>query len=395
MIENMFLKNTINRSPQRGRYPRWTKEEEQVIETEYKKGTSYSKIGIMLGKAKDTVQKKAIRMGFSERTPQWTLREVEQLQVLYKTGLDLSKIAETLCRSIPSVAMKCSNLGLSERLTYWTEKDIEILKSEYVKRTSSRKIASMLNKDIFSIRTKANELKITHPRLYEVNHNYFEIINSQKKAYWLGWLITDGYIRSDSRRIVLKLAAKDIDVLEDLKHDLQADYPINYERPRKTIYKGIRVNGTGAYYLAMTSEKMKNDLAKYGVIPNKTYICKFPHNLKEEYYPGFVAGAISGDGSISIYKKKNALAGNIVGTKELIESMKKILVTNTRYNNAKKILKRTDSKNLYSLCFSTGQVILLYWWFKENGISLMPRKNKIIEDYITAYPEKCNIMRAG
>ncbi len=319
----------------------------------------------------------------------WTKDETKKLEELYNNGMSTKEISEFFGRSLHSIRMRTSNLGISNRLKNWTDNEIYILKREYGNRTTSEDISKILNRDIHTVRTKACSLGITNPRKYDVNHEYFSEVDSQKCSYWLGWLMSDGCVRSDNNRISLKLATKDKCVIEDLKEDLQAENPLYYEKPINKEYKGIPVIGTGSYRLSISSRKMKEDLSVYGIVPAKTYICEFPKKLKEEYYPGFISGLISGDGSISVYKRKNYLSGSFVGTKSLVESVKRILVDKTGYNPDKKIMDLKHSEALYALYFSKGQVLSLYLWLKDNGIPLMPRKNKIIEEYINNNPNKC------
>ena len=46
------------------------------------------------------------------------------------------------------------------------------------------------------------------------------------------------------------------------------------------------------------SAKIKQDLIKYGVIPNKTGFAKIPNKLDKRFYPDFIRGYFDGDGSI-------------------------------------------------------------------------------------------------
>ena len=58
--------------------------------------------------------------------------------------------------------------------------------------------------------------------------NYFSKIDSSEKAYWLGFLFTDGAVDENkgSKRIRLQLQQKDISILEKLKECLQLDSKI-------------------------------------------------------------------------------------------------------------------------------------------------------------------------
>ena len=63
-------------------------------------------------------------------------------------------------------------------------------------------------------------------RIYQVNENYFESIDSDEKAYWLGFLSADGYIHEGRNTITLALQESDKVHIEKFKKAISATYPI-------------------------------------------------------------------------------------------------------------------------------------------------------------------------
>ena len=126
-----------------------------------------------------------------------------------------------------------------------------------------------------------------------IKSNYFSIIDSPEKAYWLGFLFTDGSVDHyhTCGRIRLQLQEKDEEILEQLKEDLCIDSKIIYNK---------RSNGT-CCSVEFVDEQIYNDLAKYGIIPNKTYnINRIPYEtIPEEYLEAYALGLFDGDGSLS------------------------------------------------------------------------------------------------
>ena len=125
---------------------------------------------------------------------------------------------------------------------------------------------------------------------YRINQTYFENIDTQEKAYWLGFLYADGYIKitpsGGCTCVRLKLAIKDISHLEKFKHSLESTHPIEiYET--KNPYCQISIG----------SKKMVNDLINQGCTKNKGYKIRFP-NIKEELKSHFIRGYFDGDGSV-------------------------------------------------------------------------------------------------
>ena len=59
---------------------------------------------------------------------------------------------------------------------------------------------------------------------------------------------------------------------------------------------------SGYSKLYFYSKEIKQDLQKFGIVPNKTYsedYC-FPHLLREEFYLDYIRGLFDGDGSVKI-----------------------------------------------------------------------------------------------
>lgn len=132
-------------------------------------------------------------------------------------------------------------------------------------------------------------------RKYELNQNFFENIDSEEKAYWLGFLYADGNVRiSKSGQHLIQLKVYDKEVIEKFLKSLNCNMPI-----------GEYTNWTGHKYFGahLTSEKMFSDLCKHGCVPNKSLILKFPE-LSKEMAKHFIRGYFDGDGSVFINCKK-------------------------------------------------------------------------------------------
>ena len=62
---------------------------------------------------------------------------------------------------------------------------------------------------------KKNNFELTNRR-FDVNHSYFSTIDSEEKAYWLGFLFADGCVRKThtGSQVVLKLSIKDAQAIK-------------------------------------------------------------------------------------------------------------------------------------------------------------------------------------
>lgn len=127
-----------------------------------------------------------------------------------------------------------------------------------------------------------------------VKENFFEIIDSEEKAYFLGLMFTDGSIildNSEGKRspmIRLQLKLSDIQILEDFRQILNLNSKLIYDKRAKKE----------SAILSLRSKKMAEDLSKYGIVPNKTYKTRHLPEVPKHLKKHFLRGLIDGDGSI-------------------------------------------------------------------------------------------------
>jgi len=137
-------------------------------------------------------------------------------------------------------------------------------------------------------------------RKYKINENYFNIIDSENKAYILGFISADGGVKDKVLTIAQSSKNGEI-LLEWIKNELNSNH-ILYLRKRK------KITHNDAYILQITSPQIIEDLNKYNILENKKYNNEFPNLLNIKYFKQYIRGYFDGDGCVGIYyekKKKN------------------------------------------------------------------------------------------
>lgn len=126
-------------------------------------------------------------------------------------------------------------------------------------------------------------------RQFNLNDSYFSSEN-ERMAYLLGFLASDGTIDKKNNRIKIGLSSVDKDFLIMIKKELGYEGDIlDYQTS----------NGFNVSELTFTSQQIKKDLAKYNIVPNKTFTYTFPESLNKKYWIDFIRGYFDGDGSVS------------------------------------------------------------------------------------------------
>lgn len=200
---------------------------------------------------------------------------------------------------------------------------------------SVAKIAAMLN----STPTKVNNVlkkegvskrKFTEiNKRYSFNENFFETIDSEEKAYWLGFIAADGcvHINSYVKKFSLALAAKDKDHLELFIKSINATHPLR-------LRKGKRSQIFPSYVVTLHSLIFINSLTQLGIVPRKSLILK-PPIISKDLRKHWVRGYFDGDGSYSEEYHRYS----ITGTREILH----FILQETYLRNVK-IRPLSDSK---------------------------------------------------
>lgn len=147
-------------------------------------------------------------------------------------------------------------------------------------------------------------------RKYRVNDSFFETIDTEEKAYWLGFISADGcvYIKKNSGSKILEISLniKDVNHLVKLNKSLDSNYPI--------------IQNTNSCRVSIVSRKIYQDLLKLGVTERKSKtlippIEQIPSNLMFHYIRGY----FDGDGGFTTHDKYLTYAVNFCGTPQICE----------------------------------------------------------------------------
>jgi len=172
------------------------------------------------------------------------------------------------------------------------------------------------------------------------NRKYFETIDTEEKAYFLGFMFADGYVVQDKRhiwRVGLELHKRDKNIIKRFSRALCSEHPICQKRGRETVY------------IQIGSKEMAQDLIKHGCVPRKSLILKFPTTVPEHLLRHFIRGYSDGDGCVYWnFDKKFPTSircdWKLLGTKEFLEGVAEVLEKNL---DVKSNIRKQD--NIYQI----------------------------------------------
>ena len=236
-------------------------------------------------------------------------------------------------------------------------------------------VKDILNKYNIPIRNHHEAAILSNKnRESDKDKTYFSRENSNM-AWMLGFLASDGYISKKDNEIGIGLARKDHDILEIIRNELKLQTPV------KDYVNNL---GYDCSKLTWSCAEHKRDLAKYSIVPAKTFILEPPLNLNPKYYIDYIRGYFDGDGSVSILQE-HALRWQVCSaTKPIIE-----FVINTLYNqyNIPKVNIQMQVRHnpLYYCQYSTNATKQIYKILYTPNSLYLPRKYKHFTEIINSY----------
>lgn len=223
---------------------------------------------------------------------------------------------------------------------------------------------------------KENNVELTNRR-YNVNHSYFKVIDTEEKAYWLGFLYADGCVRrtKTGSQLILKLSIKDENHLKLFKSNIESEHKIFYDKNKTKTKKGA-ISISENCLIRIGSNELVEDLINQGCIPKKTFIINKP-KIEKKFYKDFIRGYYDGDGNLFYSEKSKASVLTIVCASQkfrefLIEFMSEI-------PNIGKIHEHKEKYNI-KIVNIVGIINFLDLLYKESKIHLN-RKKKYYEKY--------------
>ena len=225
------------------------------------------------------------------------------------------------------------------------------------------------------------------------NYDFFHTIDTEEKAYWLGFLFADGYVSAKTNSVGLNISLKDIDHLKKYNKSLNFSKGLNVTETHQFGSKDIHTNKNGeTMYMVstvITNKDLKQDLIACGCVPNKSLILTFPNEeifiesdtiTKKQLILHFIRGYFDGDGTLGLYQHSKTNTNMeeslmFVGTKPFLEKVQEYLGIGFLMQ------KKNCSENTYRLSYSTKKAYHAAKLMYENATVYLTRKYNIYLDF--------------
>lgn len=185
------------------------------------------------------------------------------------------------------------------------------------------KILGISQATVYKI-AKRNGVKLPKSRLnmskIYLDISYFEKIDSPKKAYWLGYICSDGCINHSLGKVTL--TSKDEEIITKFKEDIGSGHKID----SRDIYDKRTGKNYHRYSIQVTNSIFVSNILKHGLTDYKPLNTKIP-NINKDLIPYFIAGMFDADGCLSI-NDNGYVRASLIGTIEILEEIDKYLLDN-------------------------------------------------------------------
>lgn len=236
---------------------------------------------------------------------------------------------------------------------------------------SGHQIANELRVNYTTVHRWLRKLGLNLPNYHnelKFDNTIFDSIDTEEKAYWLGFLYADGYISTERDAVELSLMGSDVEHLEKFRTFL------GYKNPVRMGVVKCNKKEFSRCRLHLVNKHFRDTLIQLGCLPKKSLKLNFPNEsvfASKELIRHFIRGYFDGDGSIT-HTKDNRLEVIIVGTKEMLDGIMRYCPNCFASNRHKD--KRHPLSNTFMLVNTCNKATTFCHLIYDNATIYLQRK---------------------
>lgn len=354
----------------------WTLDEIEYLKNNYVEKTS-EEIGKNLNRSVQSVNAERDKLGLV-RNEAWTNKDIDYLVSNFES-MTHAEIGQVLNRTEQAVRAKCFDLNLFKKELPWTDEEVNFIKDYYMEMKTSE-ISKILNRTMSAIELKASRMGLKkYP--YTCDYHYFDEIDTEEKAYWLGFLTADGWINKSKKTNAgvtgIELQYGDIGHLKKFNKSISGNYQIT-DRWRTCPLSKYKDRKNHMCCIRIFSSTMYNSLNKIGFSNDKSYDFHIP-DLSPDLIRHYIRGYFDGDGCLCFTNKSFSISF-ITASFSLYEDLLKILETNSIKTNSR-IFTNEYGTTMYrpEINRFNDKINFLDWIYKDSNIYLDRKYKKYLK----------------
>ena len=248
----------------------------------------------------------------------------------------------------------------------------EVSKRYLQEQISLTKLGKEYNIDRRTLSKKFKDMGIdiiNRTNMLKFNDLVFDTIDTEEKAYWLGFIFADGYISNTNSvyKNVFELSLK----LLDIEHLYKFNKFMEHSDINHVKHDSYRCRW------CIMNKHLWNTLNNYGCTPNKSLSLSFPDKdvfKNSQLIRHFIRGYFDGDGSITFYKYVHTVSPHIllIGTKSFLQKIINVSLIPANIRHDKR-----HSNSTFSLEYSKEDGIKFINWLYNDCHVYLNRKYKL------------------
>lgn len=303
-----------------------------------------------------------------------THEKLKESLILYRKGYSITKIQHYLKISDTTISKYLKSKGeIIKNKEYYDSLFKEAMDKYNEGQLSLTYVSEMygIDRHALSRYFKKNGIKIpTSQSSPNIDENIFDEIDTEEKAYWLGFIYADGYISSRSNETRNGYKFELTSSLKDKNHMLKFAKFISFKN--KVIIDNYRCR------ILFGNKHIWNTLNNYGCTPRKSLTLKFPNKnifKSKDLIRHFIRGYCDGDGCLSWRNKEHTIPHlSILGTEEFLNTIQ----INTNHDKILKVHKdnRCGENSVRSLTYTGKTAKKISKFLYDNSNIYLDRKYK-------------------
>lgn len=222
----------------------------------------------------------------------------------------------------------------------------------------------------------------SYARKYNLNEHYFDVIDTEEKAYMLGFIYADGNNLFQTNRIAIQLSITDKEILQKFSQTMFGEENLKYHKNKNNKGKEFEYVALNMY-----SKHMSQHLATLGVVERKSHKITFPEWLNKTLYKYYIRGLIDGDGWIYLpNNNRDSPNVGLICTRKMNDFLKEFY---EKEFGIKSYLTKAHKQDINIMCEIRVKnyhqcKIFLDWLYKDANIFLK-RKYDIYQNFLNRY----------
>ena len=357
------------------KHNKWTDDEISFLRGNYINMTS-EEISHYINHSVDAINTTRDRLKLV-RNSAWSNDEIEFLKNNFETTL-FSELSKSLGRTEGAIRAKCFELNLFKN-TPWSDEELDFVKNNYMEMKTSD-MSQILSRTMNAIELKAARMGLKkYP--YTCNYHYFDNIDTEDKAYWLGFLTADGWINQSKKTNAgvtgIELQYGDIGHLKKFNKSINGNYQIT-DRWRTCSIAEDKEKKHHMCCIRIFSSTMYNTLKNLGFSNDKSYDFHIP-NVPENLIRHYMRGYFDGDGCFCFTNKSFGISF-ITASQSLYEDLLDVLETlSIKTSNC--IFVNEFGTTMYrpEICKINDKIKFLDWIYQDCNIYLDRKYKKYLK----------------